>query len=268
MDWAFQSTLPQGKWQQLAKNVASDVKISIHTSAREVTWPHWLQPSFRSYFNPHFRKGSDRSVCMAGWKYQISIHTSAREVTRHIWMKENGCWHFNPHFRKGSDVLLRCVPITDHSISIHTSAREVTGISVQVRCYMRYFNPHFRKGSDGIPEKLNKKMMISIHTSAREVTAIFHKNICLFLWNIYKYIWIYFRILLKYSVYTKSTFKFVYFYRCESPGNFMYARHSHLQIIRIKADRLQFLVLHLYALSWSYNYFQDSRIASYLLYHQ
>ena len=136
--------------------------------------------------------------------------------------------------------------VSEYPISIHTSAREVTKISYS---YVTIF-------------------MISIHTSAREVTAIFHKNICLFLWNIYKYIWIYFRILLKYSVYTKSTFKFVYFYRCESPGNFMYARHSHLQIIRIKADRLQFLVLHLYALSWSYNYFQDSRIASYLLYHQ
>ena len=153
--------------------------------------------------------------------------------------------YFNPHFRKGSDLIGLCGRQSG-MISIHTSAREVT----------RGYNDQDKEGR------------ISIHTSAREVTAIFHKNICLFLWNIYKYIWIYFRILLKYSVYTKSTFKFVYFYRCESPGNFMYARHSHLQIIRIKADRLQFLVLHLYALSWSYNYFQDSRIASYLLYHQ
>ena len=176
-------------------------------------------------------------------------------------------WYFNPHFRKGSDDRCICYVVENKYFNPHFR-KGSDQAPVMQKTGKLYFNPHFRKGSDIATRKRGDQMSISIHTSAREVTAIFHKNICLFLWNIYKYIWIYFRILLKYSVYTKSTFKFVYFYRCESPGNFMYARHSHLQIIRIKADRLQFLVLHLYALSWSYNYFQDSRIASYLLYHQ
>ena len=197
----------------------------------------------------------------------ISIHTSAREVTQ---------WRVYPstqldisiHTSAREVTTLALIAEVSDKISIHTSAREVT----ECLCYIGYkVNISIHTSAREVTISWHFPSLIqqiSIHTSAREVTAIFHKNICLFLWNIYKYIWIYFRILLKYSVYTKSTFKFVYFYRCESPGNFMYARHSHLQIIRIKADRLQFLVLHLYALSWSYNYFQDSRIASYLLYHQ
>ena len=77
--------------------------ISIHTSAREVTWGDtgktahqksfqstlpqgkWL-PSVlflvqRQYFNPHFRKGSDICCIAFGQTYT----------------------YFNPHFRKGSD---------------------------------------------------------------------------------------------------------------------------------------------------------------------
>ena len=245
-----------------------DMDISIHTSAREVT-DLFTSSSQTMWFQSTLPQG----------KWQRLYLTSPT------------CINFNPHFRKGSDRQPPSASSPDLAISIHTSAREVTMVNHVLYFIISYFNPHFRKGSDSSPADIvyhnlgfqstlpqgkwriiaffkTKVESISIHTSAREVTAIFHKNICLFLWNIYKYIWIYFRILLKYSVYTKSTFKFVYFYRCESPGNFMYARHSHLQIIRIKADRLQFLVLHLYALSWSYNYFQDSRIASYLLYHQ
>ena len=175
----------------------------------------------------------------------ISIHTSTREVT-FLPLSLQGYFQISIHTSTREVTVFFIILLQFGGISIHTSTREVTYGMAETKAVEH----------------------ISIHTSTREVTAIFHKNICLFLWNIYKYIWIYFRILLKYSVYTKSTFKFVYFYRCESPGNFMYARHSHLQIIRIKADQLQFLVLHLYALSWSYNYFQDSRIASYLLYHQ
>ena len=76
----FQSTLPQGKWLNAAVSSAaqwdfnphfrkgSDIigdkivplaGISIHTSAREVTY-RWVYIDFIfTYFNPHFRKGSD-----------------------------------------------------------------------------------------------------------------------------------------------------------------------------------------------------------------
>ena len=98
----FQSTLPQGKWPRQSCHLQSfthfnphfrkgsddrragddrSKAISIHTSAREVTW-----------IESHRLK-----------VWQISIHTSAREVT----VCRAGMWatlrHFNPHFRKGSD---------------------------------------------------------------------------------------------------------------------------------------------------------------------
>ena len=79
-DTQFQSTLPQGKWLNAAVSSAaqwdfnphfrkgSDIigdkivplaGISIHTSAREVTY-RWVYIDFIfTYFNPHFRKGSD-----------------------------------------------------------------------------------------------------------------------------------------------------------------------------------------------------------------
>ena len=102
------------------------MRISIHTSAREVTavWVYQVrngcefqstlpQGKWRRYtasarlphdFNPHFRKGSD--FCPTGIEVSyptISIHTSAREVT-----------HFFSFLSY------------DIYISIHTSAREVT----------------------------------------------------------------------------------------------------------------------------------------------
>ena len=56
-------------------------RISIHTSAREVT----------SFFQP---------LCQF---LLISIHTSAREVTAVDRMDMPEALDFNPHFRKGSD---------------------------------------------------------------------------------------------------------------------------------------------------------------------
>ena len=77
--------------------------ISIHTSAKEVTYqePSSYQPDHD--FNPHFRKGSD-----------------TKTMQNHI-----GGFDFNPHFRKGSDKKGLDAVITN-GISIHTSAKEVT----------------------------------------------------------------------------------------------------------------------------------------------
>ena len=122
----FQSTLPQGKWRPYEyirsgtdanfnphfrkgsdckqyENLP-DCKISIHTSAREVTTEKREACKYLKNFNPHFRKGSDRVFLPVDRPF----------------------WHFNPHFRKGSDgdeLKTRKMVI---SISIHTSAREVT----------------------------------------------------------------------------------------------------------------------------------------------
>ncbi len=124
-----------------------DMDISIHTSAREVTGGKvFIKRPLRN-FNPHFRKGSDRTHGTAG----------------------HGLYHFNPHFRKGSDytgqrrraghrisIHTSAREVTTHctkwrrslSISIHTSAREVTAISCRTGGEHGNFNPHFRKGSD------------------------------------------------------------------------------------------------------------------------
>ena len=135
---------------------------------------------------------------------------------------------------------------TCSGISIHASAREATSI---IRLTLL-------------------SQTISIHASAREATAIFHKLLSLF-YEIYLNISEFtFTYALKYPVYVKVHSNFVYFFRCESPGNFMYASHSHLQIIKTKVDRPRFHVLSQYVPLWFYNYFQDNRSANYPPYHQ
>ena len=65
----FQSTLPQGKWRLYWLFLGHPVDVSIHTSAREVTWKihlHWVD---HVCFNPHFRKGSD---CVDSYNVQYS----------------------------------------------------------------------------------------------------------------------------------------------------------------------------------------------------
>ena len=77
--------------------------ISIHTSAREVTRVLLIAPCKKGNFNPHFRKGSDRTK-PRNRRYR---------------------YNFNPHFRKGSDSSSSLISLLI-DISIHTSAREVT----------------------------------------------------------------------------------------------------------------------------------------------
>ena len=144
--YLFQSTLLQGKWRIKALKSFSDV-ISIHTSAREVTGDARWRMQRHGYFNPHFRKGSDRTHGTAG----------------------HGLYHFNPHFRKGSDYTGQRRR-SGHRISIHTSAREVTPCSSSICVRYWDFNPHFRKGSDEMSVLITYLSYISIHTSAREVT--------------------------------------------------------------------------------------------------
>ena len=77
--------------------------ISIHTSAREVTLPspNWML--LICYFNPHFRKGSDRtSGSISAWKCHFNPHFRKGSDTTE---RPQGIIfpNFNPHFRKGSD---------------------------------------------------------------------------------------------------------------------------------------------------------------------
>ena len=122
-------------------------QISIHTSAREVTYSdrkqdrHW---QFQSTL-PQGKWHPKLQDCFIAWWFQSTLPQGKwPQAILQICRKDN----FNPHFRKGSDVNLR-----NHSpLLIH-------------------FNPHFRKGSDDADQaKKYYQSAISIHTSAREVT--------------------------------------------------------------------------------------------------
>ena len=99
------------------------------------------------YFNPHFRKGSDRAAAiyrMPGKYFNPHFRKGSDGVGTVVPLDAN---YFNPHFRKGSD---SCPP---------------DGLAVSFD-----FNPHFRKGSDASSGSSKRYFIISIHTSAREVT--------------------------------------------------------------------------------------------------
>ena len=142
----FQSTLPQGKWPLVTRINGFSLQISIHTSAREVTYKRkakdeasrfqstlpqgkwrksfWTKLCNLSYFNPHFRKGSDFSAFSIVFCSSISIHTSAREVT---------------------DILIRPPPCLKFQSTLPQGKWRILGWW----CFGRInFNPHFRKGSD------------------------------------------------------------------------------------------------------------------------
>ena len=168
-------------------------RVSIHTSAREVTKDALFGFEKVLSFNPHFRKGSDASA--------KSTASSAMEFQSTL---PQGKWLGD---------LIGVVIAT--YVSIHTSAREVTAAksthadccvfqstlpqgkwqwSRKQREQLYGFNPHFRKGSDivnasdadfnklfqsTLPQGKWRSMRIcyngstgvSIHTSAREVTG-------------------------------------------------------------------------------------------------
>ena len=105
--------------------LSATFRISIHTSAREVTQVPVMQKTGKLYFNPHFRKGSDHNYTVVYAVFMISIHTSAREVTNPD-PKLDPVSYISIHTSARevtSDLFLM-----DHAglISIHTSAREVT----------------------------------------------------------------------------------------------------------------------------------------------
>ena len=103
------------------------------------------------YFNPHFRKGSDRAAAiyrMPGKYFNPHFRKGSDGVGTVVPLDAN---YFNPHFRKGSDGRMSISGQERMRISIHTSAREVT---------------HFFSF-------LSYDIYISIHTSAREVTPLY-----------------------------------------------------------------------------------------------
>ena len=122
----FQSTLPQGKWPDGNQDSSFHHAVSIHTSAREVTYFALRTFIFSYCFNPHFRKGSDQeqghfiiegllfqsTLPQGKWRHQASSYTLYSQFQSTLpqgkWHKPRfGVWPFNhcfnPHFRKGSD---------------------------------------------------------------------------------------------------------------------------------------------------------------------
>ena len=122
-------------------------KVSIHTSAREVTCVS--SKPFRSA--------------------QVSIHTSAREVTG-----------YGGLFRRGAGVSIHTSAreVTAHRLVFRAQLHQFQSTLPQGKWRYTYllpvvaegFNPHFRKGSDLLTFKRLPPFAVSIHTSAREVT--------------------------------------------------------------------------------------------------
>ena len=130
----FQSTLPQGKWLIQKMDLTHTSRISIHTSAREVTHREQEAKAKERNFNPHFRKGSD-------------LHRMAKKAPSKEFQSTlpQGKWHM-PRGGRGYDPVFqstlpqgkwRKIPAWKYFvkfISIHTSAREVTYMREAMIC--------------------------------------------------------------------------------------------------------------------------------------
>ena len=99
----FQSTLPRGKWHFWPIRRYELWRISIHTSAREVTLLIAVLIPFAPHFNPHFREGSDWSDISLNWSLTRFQSTLPRGKWLVRWWRKQDRVYFNPHFREGSD---------------------------------------------------------------------------------------------------------------------------------------------------------------------
>ena len=110
---------------ELFREAVAAVNISIHTSAREVTFM-LLATMVRLFdFNPHLREGSD-DPRWESWPERTDFNPHFRKGSDTFHTFFYGCYtYFNPHFREGSD------PHSNNNFRL-----------------LIYFNPHFREGSD------------------------------------------------------------------------------------------------------------------------
>ena len=181
----------EGSDENLEKQL-SEIKISIHTPAKGVTYKH--QPYLRYWmdFNPHSREGSDKyedgkaiitfisihtpakgvttlepSIIALD---AISIHTPAKGVTQVIGNGKISTGNFNPHSREGSDFKIG-ISFFWHGISIHTPAKGVTlpPVSQIVPSVISIHTP--AKGVTHHIFSHTSREIISIHTPAKGVTV-------------------------------------------------------------------------------------------------
>ena len=144
------------------------------------------------YFNPHFRKGSDRAAAiyrMPGKYFNPHFRKGSDGVGTVVPLDANyfnphfrkgsdymgqrvqwWVWHFNPHFRKGSDQAYGADRGAVGNFNPHFR-KGSDWFSDSRSAAHHYFNPHFRKGSDSYSHPHADFTNISIHTSAREVTS-------------------------------------------------------------------------------------------------
>ena len=154
VDFVFQSTLPQGKWQW--QQSWRSTSVPFQSTLPQGKWRRYTASARLPHdFNPHFRKGSDSFLFLP-----------------FLWYI-----YFNPHFRKGSDPLPmkngRSMQRFQSTLPQGKWRRLKISTSIPLD-----FNPHFRKGSDGCTlSNVETIWQISIHTSAREVTCVLANRI-------------------------------------------------------------------------------------------
>ena len=105
-------------------------------------------PTYRHYFNPRSREGSDEYRDPVINMHEISIHAPARGATRDAGSRSDRADHFNPRSREGSD------QNSDFEEAVKFLFQSTLPRGERRRCYFRraawgnYFNPRSREGSD------------------------------------------------------------------------------------------------------------------------
>ena len=112
--------------------------ISIHTSAREVTFlEHFNQLRCNISIHTSAREVTRLIMSCVTFTY-ISIHTSAREVTpfqKHSWALVT---YFNPHFREGSDNNISQKSILLFMKHLQTYLNLISHIVSNILCMQKY----------------------------------------------------------------------------------------------------------------------------------
>ena len=144
----FQSTLPQGEWQNLSNLLLFEPQFQSTLPQGEWLLKKVWQSTI-SYFNPHSHKGSDdhkiRHWTLHGY-FNPHSHKGSDPASTCSHAVQS---HFNPHSHKGSDNFAKAIGKI-LNISIHTPTRGVT-----LRQILSY-----------------ECKYISIHTPTRGVTSM------------------------------------------------------------------------------------------------
>ena len=169
----FQSTLPQGEWLSRILRISAHMIFQSTLPQGEWHVPDWAVKAFKEDFNPHSRKGSDRYPLGISLKLSfISIHTPARGVTLYSINPVHHLSLFQSTLPQGEWLPGNVIYSGGFNFNPHSRKGSDSGNFLNMSKIF-YFNPHSRKGSDFGITVIAITKIISIHTPARGVTSDF-----------------------------------------------------------------------------------------------